>query len=376
MKNTFILIFTLIISFSLKANNDSTLISWKLTGRLFLDGGLYTHKPAQLHSGVGIPDIRLGAKLHILSKWYVKLDIGFAKNKVSLKDAYVEYNKNNHYFRGGYMIGFFSLEESNSTNEYIFNTATNVAETFYSDRRIGISYTRSLPLYYFSAGAFCGDGLNFSEKTAQGYNFTGRGVWRPVNTPDKLFHIGTGILFKVPDKNTETGKRPLTIGSKGVTYLASPKTVGITIDNAIHQIQGNIEILFFDNRWIFQTEYLLMRIKEKTFSSVYKAQGGYIQGGLLLKGEHFDYDKLDALPLIPTDPHSVLLVCRYNYTDLNDKSVHLLGGQQHDISIGVNYYFNKYICSKLNYSELWLDKYSNIGKSRVGIIQARLQIRF
>ena len=376
MKNTFLVSFLFILAFSVQANNDSLKIDYHIQGRLFTDGGVYTHRPAALHHGTGITEARLGANLRIFPKWYAQIELSFKKNKVALTDAYVEYAEKNNYFRGGHMVGTFSIDQSNSTSYYFFHTGANIAETFFPGRRIGVSYTRSVPAYYVSAGAFCGDGLHFNEKTIQGYNFTGRAVWRPCYSERTIVHLGAGALFKVPDKDSETGHRSLSIGSSGVTYLTSPGTVGLAFDDVDNQTQTNLECVLYKGRWIVQSEYLMMRVKQKTPSPVYTARGGYVQGSFLLKGTSFGYDLTDAMPTVPGDANSVLLVCRYNCTDLNDASADLFGGKQHDISVGINYYFNRYICSKLNYSQLWLDSRSELGKCRFGMIQARLQVRF
>lgn len=376
MKRIFFFLLILTYGTRLFAAQDSTQFSWKLSGRLLIDGGLFVNAPPSVNSGVNITDIRLGGKIYFLSNWYTKIDIGFANNKVSLKDAYIEYGKNGNYFRGGYMLGFFSIDQSCSTNDLVFNTAANVAETFYPGRRIGLSYTRNMPFYYFSTGAFCGDDLNLSDKVKQGYNFTGRVVWRPVNTTGKLFHIGTGILFKVPNLDIETGKRQIRLSSKGVTYIPIPKMLDVTIEDVKSQVQANIECLMFHNKWMFQGEYLQMRINRTGLLTPYNARGGYVQGGFLLKGSTYGYDSLDAVPVMPEESHAVMLVCRYNYTGLDDAGNNLYGGSQHDLSVGINYYFNNYLSSRINYSSLWTNNHSAIGKSRTDMIQARLQVRF
>lgn len=377
MKNPLVYILVMLfISVSLYADTHSVPLDWQLSGRLFLDGGIYTGAPEVFHNGAAIPDIRLGAKVNIFSDWYTKIDIGFAKNKVALKDAFVQYRRNVNYFRLGYMIGYFSMDESNSTNDYFFHTAAPVAEAFYPGRRIGFSYTRSAAFYYLSAGAFCGDELNFSENIRQGYNFTGRAVWRPFSRPDRLLHIGGGVLYKVPDKNTDTGNRSVSLGTKGVTYLGSPRTTFITLEQVSHQMQANIECLAFLGKWLLQGEYLWTGIRQEGACPSYNARGGYVQGGVLLKGSQLNYDETDALPVMPSGSHAVMLMCRYNITDLNDRAAGLFGGRQQDVSVGLNYYLNKYICAKINYSRLWLDRYSAVGKCRYGMLQARLQVRF
>lgn len=376
MKHIATLVLIFLFTIPVFAASESTPIDWKLSGRLLLDGGAYIQSPKSLHAGAHISDIRLAAKVRIYSNWYTKIDVGFANNKVALKDAYTEYGIDGNYFRAGYMLGFYSIDQSTSTNDLIFNTAANVAETFYPDRRIGISYTRSLPSYYISAGVFCGDGLSFSETTRPGYNFSGRIVWRSVNASEQLFHIGIGALYKVPDKDTETGKQQIRLKSKGVTYIPSARTLDLTFENAKDQFQSNAECLLFQKKWLFQTEFLYNRIRQKDLSPSYSAHGGYILGGFLLKGEKYGYDALDAIPMMPEDPHSILLACRYNYTNLNDFSSKITAGSQHDLSIGINYYFNKYISSRLNYAHLWLDQHSSLGKCQFNMMQVRLQVRF
>lgn len=376
MKHIATLFLLILYTIPVFASPDSSPIDWKLSGRLLLDGGVYINSPKALHAGAHISDVRLAAKLRIYSDWYTKIDVGFANNKVTLKDAFTEYSKGYNYFRAGYMLGYYSIDQSTSTNDLIFNTASNVAETFYPDRRIGLSYTRSSPSWYYSAGVFCGDGLTFSETTRPGYNFSGRLVWRPVNSPERLFHIGSGALFKVPDEDTETNKQQIRLKSKGVTYIPSPRTLEFTVEDARNQVQSNIECLMFQNKWMFQTEYLYTNIGQKNNKPSYTAHGGYILGGFLLKGKKYAYDALDAIPMMPQEPHSILLACRYNYTNLNDFSSKITGGSQHDLSVGINYYFNQYISSRLNYAHLWLDKYSALGKCGINTMQVRVQVRF
>lgn len=313
MKQITTLFLILLITIPVFAVPDSSPIDWKVSGRLLLDGGAYIHSPKTLHAGAHISDVRLAAKVRIYSYWYTKIDVGFANNKVTLKDAFTEYGKDGNYFRAGYMLGYYSIDQSTSTNDLVFNTASNVAETFYPDRRIGVSYTRSLPSYYLSAGAFCGDGLSFSETTRPGYNFSGRAVWRPLNTSEVLLHIGAGALFKVPDKDTETGLQQIRLKSKGVTYIPSPRPLDLAFDHVKDQIQSNIECLLFRKKWLLQTEFLYTKIHQKDIRPSYSAHGGYILGGFLLKGNKYAYDALDAVPVMPQEPHSILVACRYNY---------------------------------------------------------------
>ena len=70
---------------------------------------------------------------------------------------------------------------------------------------------------------------------------------------------------------------------------------------------------------------------------------------------------------------SLLLSGRINVTNLNDGPVK--GGMQQDITVGVNYYMNKFLILKLNGSVVWTKDMEKVKRS-FGVLQARLQVRF
>lgn len=48
---------------------------------------------------------------------------------------------------------------------------------------------------------------------------------------------------------------------------------------------------------------------------------------------------------------------------------------QQDITVGVNYYMNKFLILKLNGSVVWTKDMEKVKRS-FGVLQARLQVRF
>lgn len=65
---------------------------------------------------------------------------------------------------------------------------------------------------------------------------------------------------------------------------------------------------------------------------------------------------------------------RVNHTNLNDSD--LKCGALTDLSAGMNYYLNKHIIFRLNYSHVKTDQYSALEKSHYNILQSRIQIKF
>lgn len=347
----------------------------KLGGRLLLDGVVYADAPDTLDNKAGIVDLRLAGKAMLGDDWLCKIDVGFSGNKVAVKDAFLQYLKKGHCVRAGYMLGFFGIEQSKSSNDLVFNTGAGVEEVFQPGRRVGLSYISIRNKSYLSFGMFLGDGLTTDEHTESGYNGVMRCVWRPVDSGNRMLHVGISGLYKVPDMDKNTGLRKVTLGGTGVSRLKSAKFQYLSLDHVRNQMEAGVECYSVENNWMFQGEYTALFINRHGMKQ-YKAQGGYFQVGWLAKGKNFAYDRTDALPLMPCDDNSLLLAVRYNILNLNASEIGLYGGMQQDVTVGLNYYLNGYISTRLNYSYVMLDQYALLGKARFHAIQARLQFRF
>ena len=350
-----------------------TEIKVKLGGRLFMDGGVYQSAPDIYSHRVGITDLRFTGKFYWDDGWYTKLDVGFAKNKVRLKDAFLQKTTGKNMFRVGYMIGLFGLDDSASTNDYIFLTGANIAETLYTDRRVGVSYTRFDTDYYVSFGLFCGDELEYDDKVQPGMNGTARFVFRPINKEGRVLHLGTGLLVKSPNKVKETNSRPLTLYSRNVSYLTVPYMYEVSFEDVKNQCLLSFEAVTLMDRFFFQTEYMHSVIKQRQASTV-NTYGAYCEGGFLIKGSKFGYDQPDAVPLAPPDPHSLLISARFNWMNLNGNNQD--GGREYDVTLGLNYNLNSHIILKMNYAYIWNHRFSVEEKEKWGLLQGRVQVFF
>ena len=87
----------------------------KPTGRILMDAGLMhsTDKTLneKLNSGVAIPDVRIGVSA-TYGKWKAKIDVGYARQSLSLKDISLDYKFDHEnlvrmgYFTEWYIIKF------------------------------------------------------------------------------------------------------------------------------------------------------------------------------------------------------------------------------------------------------------------------------
>ena len=355
-------------------HGQSEKLEWKLSGRMHFDGVSYLSAPDTLSHELDIVDLRIGGKV-TFGNWYMKVDIGYASNKVAVKDAFIQYAKNSHYFRAGHQCVFTGMEHPNGSNDMLFNSISNIASLLYSGRRLGLTYTCAMPRYYLSAGAFVGNDINVRSIEKQGYTVSMRGVWRPIKKEYQLFHIGASALYKVPDEFKGSGNKSIVFSNRGVVRVKSPELHFLNINNAKKQVELVAEVYAFSHKWMMQGEYFWTRVN-RVQSTAYRAHGGYIQAGYLLRGEHYGYDSVDAFSTLPTDRGSLLLVARYNNSRMNDHSAGLSAGNQQDFSLGLDYMFNKYISTRLGYSYVKLDEHSTVGEDDLHVVQARLQFKF
>ncbi len=349
-------------------------LSWRLSGRFHLDGVGYVNAPDTLNHQLDIVDIRLGGKV-TMGDWYMNLDVSYSNEKLSIKDAFLQYSKHNNYFRAGHQYVFMGIDQPNSSNDMLFNSTANIGSLMDNGRRIGFTYTRAVPHYYVTAGFFMGDDIHVRSTVRQGYSTAARVLWRPVNEEFKLFHIGLSGLYKVPNKIKGSDVQLISFSSRGAVRSKGPYLHYLTIDDAKKQMQFVAEFFGYKDKWMALGEYYWTRVNRKN-ATAYKAHGGYVQAGYLLKGNHFGYDQTDAFPMLPTDNGSLLLVARYNQSMMNDNKSELYAGNQKDFSIGLDYFYNKHLSTRLNYSYVKLDEYSMIGKTDLHVIQCRIQFRF
>lgn len=345
----------------------------KMGGRLYMDAGCYVGAPEDFSTVGEITDVRITSKVSLGNDWRGKIDVSFANNEVKIKDVFIEKALKNHYFRLGHMYGMFSIDQSNSSNDFLFMTPALVANMFAPSRRVGVSYTYAGSCNYFSTGAFMGDKLHFDKKIKQGRNFTGRFVYHPFVEKGKLVHVGIGVFFRKPDHMQNETETVLDMSTKGNTKLSSPNVFDFHLPHVNKEFQWNVEILGQLNRFFVQSEYMQMLVKRNGVSN-FKAHGGYLEGGIVLKGGKLNYDLIDALPICPNIPGSLLLFTRVSITDLNHGVE--LGGKVKDIALGINYYLTQHLIFRVNYSHQWADARTSIGHVNWGVLQGRIQLKF
>lgn len=368
---------------ALMAQDEEPKLKINPTGRILLDGALYASpQKYEFKDGFAIPDVRLGAKAQY-GKWKAKIDVGFAYNKVGLKDVYFEYDFNEkNLLRGGSFIHQYGLQSATSSSmkptmeEPISNAVFNDA------RQIGL-------MYVYNGDKFFGTGsvhvepkattvvLRPDQFTQEGWGFRSRLVARPLHETGKVVQVGFSGGFATPQNvnDPNTPHNSFQFKSNFPTRVAQVTAIDATVDHSMNLWKFTPELLLNYGPVALETQYFFQRVNRREGLHAYTSQGAYATLRGLILGGDYNYSMPDA-GLATPKKGSLECVLSYNYTSLTDASAGIYGGRLNDLSCTFNYYINKYMIARLHYSYTHTWDRAGVGSMTLNGFMARLQIIF
>jgi len=356
----------------------------RLIGRTNIDFGTNVAgdgKNAHDHytNGAALTDTRLGISATFAENWYAKMELSYDKKALSFKDVYVGYKFNSKH---ALQIGNFWEPYSNKpmgTLNWRFIGDASIDILSVNSRRLGIGYMYTTDPVNITLGAFS-DGSADAKALNQGYALAGKVVFRPILNEDdnkkieSVLHLGIAANYtNSPVEYTLSSSLPYAFESRGfgalTAFKATPKSIA--------RYEG--EFIYIKKKWYVEGHYLsnYFNLAGKDFF----AQGASLQGSYLLIGNQQNYDKKTGWAKIPA-PKSLELLARVDFLDMNfGKKVEKISffsfGQSCDVTVGLNYYFNKYVNAKLNYiyGKSFVEN-DTVDEPRYHAIVGRLQFSF
>lgn len=344
-------------------------------GRFYLDGTAFFNSDPKLGSGATFSDIRLGIKGKY-QKFQGKAELGFSKNKISLKDIFVEYDFHpNSYVRAGHFGEPFGIDYMESSANIKFISAGAVTEAFAPGRKLGIEYIGWKGWFWYAGGVF-GD-THFQEKInytqTDGYAVTGRIAFNPIKEQGGIVHIGVASTFRRPDPAKEGNIRDVTFGATLGSPINSQKFVEAKVTDARNTFKVTGEFIGAIHKFSLQSEFFYIQTNRYKNLPKYQALGTYGQIGFLAIGDGYSYANEWARLKLPK-PGSLEFVARYSYLDLNDQEANILGGKQKQLSLACNYYWKKFITLRLNYDHACINGAKE--NQHFNFLSARVQVYF
>jgi len=309
---------------------------------------------------------------NVVFKW----DLGFEGGVIAFKDMYL--GLKNIPVIGNIRVGNVKEPlrlEMLTSSKYITFMERSLISDFAPTRNNGI-----LIFNEFSnkkIGVQAGLFRNADDKTANdkkandGYVFTGRITGLPINNKDnkQILHIGVGYSHRKPDT------KEYKVSSRPEAHLSSQKyiTTG-AIDNVDNINLLNLEAAFVTGSLSFQAEYLAAKvnaIENYSFSSYYGQVSYFLTGeSKKYKSSYGGFNRVKPQHNFGNGGTGAWEVAfRYSNSDLNSETI--LGGEQSDITLGVNWYLNP--STRIMFNNVIADVKD---KGKANIFQVRFQVDF
>lgn len=193
-KLTILMTVWLTMAATVQAQEEPKLVV-KPSGRILMDASYVDseHQEDKLKSGVGIPDMRVGAGF-TYGQWKGKIDMGYAYGKVNMKDVWIQYDfDKKNFVRGGYFIHQYGYQSctSSSFKETMEEPQSNAV--FNNDRMPGLMFehTDNSLLATLSLVVETDAMKQTTDQTGdEAVGALTRLVYHPYTERGRMFHVG------------------------------------------------------------------------------------------------------------------------------------------------------------------------------------------
>ena len=349
---------------------------YKIGGRLMFDAAYYDNSGRELGNGTNVRRARMFIAGTLYKDWDFMGEYDFADNDVSVKSAFIAYSGfENAYIQIGNFKEPFSLEELTSS-KYITFMEPALPNAFVQGRNLGIGLLTHGDNWTFGAGAF-GEGVDANRANDDGYGFSSRITFAPIHEQTKAVHVGLSSAFRTPTSETKiTGFS--TTPESNVTTVKTVDTGNITqVDNfTTLGVEGAVVL----GPLSLQSEYIWSHVNREASIPDPEFQGFYVYASYFLTGENRVYSaKNGKFGRVKPEKNAGQggigaweVAIRYSNIDLNGGGI--TGGEEDNITVGLNWYVNPRVRFMANY--IHIDTDQNAGNENSNAFQMRGQIDF
>ena len=354
----------MLCGFSIAAHTEEMTIN--VFGRVQVDAAVYDEDVTALDSGSELRRARLGVSGDIDQDWSYKAEYDVA-GSTDIKDAWIQYSAD----WGSLTIGNqklpFSLDALDSSKYFPFMERALATVSFTVARRIGFRWDRASSDWALSAMLF---GKNANQDIAgdKGIGVAGRAAWNTQND-STLYHVGLAAMWMEPQSTEDDTFR---YRVRPESHVTGVRLVDTTITQASSSTSLGIE---FAARWeglSVQAEYISIAVDQAATGigdpgfSGYYAYLSWFPGGEFRSYKNGIFGRAEA-------SRAWEFGIRFSSIDLDDGVFN--GGEEKNITLGVNYYVNPQLRFMANYIHADVDNGIN-GDETPNIIQFRASMDF
>lgn len=277
----------------------------------------------------------------------IAYDVGldFAGGEVEIKDALLIFMG---LPRGRVRVGQFKQPLSLVTltsSTYLTFIGTPLPATLATGRRLGVGYFIGSGAYTLAVSGY-GQNLNYEGKE-EGLGVGARLTFAPINRPKRVLHFGIAAAWEQAPDAADTvafSARP----EAHTTDIRLVRTGPITGVDSLKRF--GLEAAGVWGPFSLQGEILRVNVSRRTGPDV-TAQGWYLFASYFLTGESRPYDQGvfgRVHPIADTGAWEIAL--RYSSLDLSDGAMR--GGEEQNITLGLNYYLTSHLKFQMNYTRV------------------------
>ncbi len=269
--------------------------------------------------------------------------LGYDAKANKYLDVNLKWKLGSNYVQVGQFKQGNSLEELSSTKNNDFISKAMVTNTFAVARRVGIAYGGGGKNWGYAANVF---GRELTRNLGQGQGFGGRFYYAPIVGDGSLLHFGVSAVDYDTSNDTQRWRiRP-------DADLATTRLIDTgNILNADRNRTYGLEGVWAGGPFKVQSEYMRTTTTRTNNSAGadFSGDSWYVSGVWNISGETWGYKGGTPTTPLPSDPAAGMwqVGVRYDDASLNDGEIK--GGDEHNITIGVNYYWRSNFKIMANY---------------------------
>jgi len=273
--------------------------------------------------------------------------VGYDAKADKFLDTNLRWKRGASYLMAGQYKQPNSLEELTSTRHNDFIAKAMTTNLFGIARRVGVAYGRDEASWGWQVSAF---GRELTRNLAHGSGYGGRFYYAPINDTGEFLHLGISAV----DYDTDGDVARLRV--RPDADLATARLIDTNnLRNADGQATVGLEAAYVRGPLKVQGEYMRSRVDryDTPFASQpgddFDADSWYVYGLWNITGETWTYKAGTPVTPYPDDPAAGMwqVGLRYDSANLDDGTV--LGGEEQNLTLGVNWYWRTNFKFQVNY---------------------------
>ena len=334
---------------SLQFNSVDGAFEYKIGGHVLSDIAFHQDDESDLPNGSNFRKVKPFIKGKLFNDWLFIFNPNFANGDVNLEYANLAYaGFDNTVLRLGVTDEVWGIENWSSEKYTTFVERSLINALCLCDFRMSFGYNTWGDNWSFATGIYGGNpSANSSDD--EGYGFSGRFTYAPINKKSKALHFGVSGISRRPDQADNS----MRIAPHPESHITSPLLDTGSITDIDYATAYSLEFASVYGPFSLQSEFMQQQIYRQHENNL-NFNGFYIYASWFLTGESRNYDSTEGIFGHTKPKHNLHqggtgaweIGIRYSRLDLTDDTV--LGGTEDNITLGLNWHPNNNMIFKAN----------------------------